>query len=226
MPSDTAHAGDTLDLDALALETYSAVYSDVCDALGKRSQTLMPGARRIAGPDCVLIGHARTAISLPVSEIPERPYGGEIDFVDSLGNGDLVVLDCSRAPAAAWGELFSTASAGRGARGALIDGLIRDVAKINELDRFPVFARGARPTDALGRVAIREWDVPVCVYGLTVFPGDLGVCDSDGVTIVPRKHIPEVVLRAREKASMESEARQLLLRGGYLRDVWESYRVL
>ena len=86
MPSDTAHAGDTLDLDALALETYSAVYSDVCDALGKRSQTLMPGARRIAGPDCVLIGHARTAISLPVSEIPERPYGGEIDFVDSTAH--------------------------------------------------------------------------------------------------------------------------------------------
>lgn len=226
MPSDTAPAGNTLDLDALALETYSAVYSDVCDTLGMRFRTLEPGARHIAGPDCVLIGHARTAISMPVDEIPERPYGGEIDFVDSLGVGDLVVLDCSRAPAAAWGELFSTASAGRGARGALIDGLTRDVAKINELDRFPVFARGARPTDALGRVAIREWDVPACVYGLTVFPGDLVVCDSDGVTVVPRKHIPEVVPRALEKASIESEARQLLLEGGYLRDVWENYRVL
>lgn len=226
MPSDTAHAGDTLDLDALARETYSAVYSDVCDALGKRFQTLQPGARHIAGPDCVLIGHARTAISMPVNEIPDRPYGGEIDFVDSLGDGDLVVLDCSRAPVAAWGELFSTASAGRGARGALIDGLVRDIAKINELDRFPVFARGARPTDALGRVAIREWDVPVCVYGLTVFSGDLVVCDSDGVTVVPGKHIPEVVPRALEKASIESEARQLLLNGGYLRDVWESFRVL
>ncbi|MXX89915.1 MAG: RraA family protein [Boseongicola sp. SB0677_bin_26] len=226
MQSDTAPAGNTLDLDALARETYSAVYSDVCDTLGMRFRTLEPGARHVAGPDCVLIGHARTAISMPVDEIPERPYGGEIDFVDSLGDGDLVVLDCSRAPAAAWGELFSTASAGRGARGALIDGLTRDVAKINELDRFPVFARGARPTDALGRVAIREWDVPVCVYGLTVFPGDLVICDSDGVTVVPRKHIPEVVPHALEKASIESEARQLLLEGGYLRDVWENFRVL
>ncbi len=226
MQSDTAPAGNTLDLDALARETYSAVYSDVCDTLGMRFRTLEPGARHVAGPDCVLIGHARTAISMPVDEIPERPYGGEIDFVDSLGDGDLVVLDCSRAPAAAWGELFSTASAGRGARGALIDGLTRDVAKINELDRFPVFARGARPTDALGRVAIREWDVPVCVYGLTVFPGDLVICDSDGVAVVPRKHIPEVVPHALEKASIESEARQLLLEGGYLRDVWENFRVL
>ncbi len=226
MPSDIAQAGDALDLDALARETYSAVFADICDAIGKRFQTLEPGARRIAGPKGVLIGLARTAISMPVNEIPERPYGGEIDFVDSLAKGDLVVVDCSRAPAAAWGELFSTASAGRGARGALIDGLIRDIAKINDLDRFPVFARGARPTDALGRVAICERDVPVCVYGLTIFSGDLVVCDDDGVTVVPKEFIPEVVPRALEKARIESEARELLLGGGYLRDVWEKYRVL
>ncbi|MDE0306666.1 MAG: RraA family protein [Albidovulum sp.] len=226
MPSDTARGGDALALDALATETYSAVFADVCDAIGKRFQTLEPGARHIAGPEGVLIGLARTAISMPVNEIPERPYEGEIDFVDSLSKGDLVVLDCSRAPAAAWGELFSTASVGRGARGALIDGLVRDIAKINELDRFPIFARGARPTDALGRVAIREWDVPVCVFGLTVFTGDLVVCDNDGVTVVPKECIPEVVPRALEKARIESEARELLLGGGYLREVWEKYRVL
>ena len=226
MQSDLAQDGNALDLDALARETYSAVFSDACDAIGKRFQTLEPGARHVAGPDCVLIGLARTAISMPVNEIPERAYGGEIDFVDSLAKDDLVVVDCSRKPAAAWGELFSTASVGRGARGALIDGLVRDVAKINELNRFPVFARGARPTDALGRVAIREWDVPVCVYGLTIFPGDLVVCDDDGVTVVPKECIPEVVPRALEKARTESEARKLLLEGGYLGDVWEKYRVL
>lgn len=49
---------------------------------------------------------------------------------------------------------------------------------------------------------------------------------GDGVTVVPRKHIPEVVPRVLEKASIESEARQLLLEGGYLRDVWENFRVL
>ncbi|MCY3879081.1 MAG: RraA family protein [Rhodobacteraceae bacterium] len=214
------------DLDTLARETYSAVFSDVCDAVGMRSQTLEPGARHVAGPECVLIGFARTAISMPVNGIPERPYGGEIDFVDSLSKDDLVVVDCSRKSAAAWGELFSTASVGRGARGALIDGLVRDIAKINELDRFPVFARGARPTDALGRVAIQEWDIPVCVYGLTIFPGDLVVCDQDGVAIVPKRHIAELVPLALDKARIESNARELLLSGGYLGDVWEKYRVL
>tara|TARA_A100001015_G_scaffold204886_1_gene229066 strand:- start:3511 stop:4320 length:810 start_codon:yes stop_codon:yes gene_type:complete len=215
-----------IDLSALSNETYSAVYSDVCDASGLRHQTLEPGMKLLAGPKQVLIGWARTAISRPVIEIPERPYGGEIDFIDSLSAGDVVVLDCSRKPAAAWGELFSTASVGRGARGALIDGLARDIDKIDALGKFSVYARDRRPTDSLGRVAISDYDVPVCVYGLTVNSGDLVVCDNDGAIIIPRIHAIEMIDKARTKAAIETDARELLLKGGFLRDVWEKYRVL
>ncbi|MDA9989576.1 RraA family protein [Paracoccaceae bacterium] len=93
-----------LDLDQLSKETYAAVFSDVCDAAGLRQQTLEPGAKLLAGPSGVLIGWARTAVSRPLTDIPDRPYGGEIDFIDSLNVGDVVVLDCSRKPAAAWGN--------------------------------------------------------------------------------------------------------------------------
>jgi 4-hydroxy-4-methyl-2-oxoglutarate aldolase len=216
----------SFDLDALSRATYSAVYSDACDAAGLRQQTLEPGARLLAGPSGVLIGWARTALSLPVTEAPERPYGGEIDFIDSLSVGDLVVCDCSRQPAAAWGELFSTAAFARGARGALIDGYARDLDKIDALGKFPVFGRGARPTDSLGRVSIGAVDVPVCVFGLTVHPGDLVIADRDGVAVVPRAHAEDIVTRASAKAVTENSARGLLLQGGYLRDVWETYRVL
>jgi 4-hydroxy-4-methyl-2-oxoglutarate aldolase len=217
---------DRIDLSALSDVTYSAVYSDACDAAGLRSQTLEPGARLMAGPSSVLIGWARTALSLPVTEAPERPYGGEIDFIDSLQIDDLIVMDCSRQPAAAWGELFSTAAVARGARGALIDGYVRDLAKIDTLNRFPVYGRGARPTDSLGRVSISAVDVPVCVFGLTVYPGDLVIADRDGVAVVPKARAADIVERARTKAMTENDARRLLLEGGYLRDVWETYRVL
>ncbi len=215
-----------IDLDHVARVAYSAVFSDVCDRLGLRDQTLDPGLRRLAGPRGVLIGWARTALSLPVNAIPERQYGKEIDFIDSLRPNDVVVMDCSRRPAAAWGELFSTASIGRGARGAVVDGMIRDVAKIDELERFPVFGRGARPTDSLGRVSIHEYDAPVCVGGLTVRSGDLIIADDDGVTVVPHERAAEIVGLALDKASTENSARQMLLDGGKLADVWERYRVL
>ena len=56
--------------------------------------------------------------------------------------------------------------------------------------------------------------------------GDLIVCDTDGAIVVPREHALDIIEKARTKASIESEARALLLDGGYLRDVWEKYRVL
>lgn len=140
-----------LNLDRVATATYSAVFSDVCDAMGLRGQTVSPGIMPLGGKG-TLVGWARTALSRPVSEPPARHYGGEIDFIDSLRPGDVAVVDCSQHPAAAWGELFSTASKGRGARGAVIDGLIQDRRKIEELG-FSVFSRGHRPTDSLGRVS-------------------------------------------------------------------------
>lgn len=213
-----------LDLDAVAAVTYSAVFSDVCDAMGLRGQTVSPGLLPLGGTG-TLIGWARTARSVPVDAPPARHYGAEIDFIDSLRPGDVAVVDCSQRPAAAWGELFSTASQGRGARGAVIDGLIRDRRKIVELG-FRVSARGCRPTDSLGRVSIDEVDGAITLGGVPVRSGDLVVADEDGITVVPREHAGEAIERALAKASVENKARDLLLAGGKLADVWERFRVL
>lgn len=212
------------DLDHLARTTYSAVFSDVCDRLGYRDQTAEPGIVPLAGRGTV-VGWARTAWSRPVDEPPARPYGAEIDFLDSLRPGDVAVVDCSERPAAAWGELFSTASVGRGARGAIIDGFVRDRAKIDALG-FPVLGRGCRPTDSLGRVSIQAVDVEIRFGGVRVSTGDLVVADRDGVTIVPRAIVRDAVALAVEKAGLEDGARDLLLAGGRMADVWEKYRVL
>ena len=104
--------------------------------------------------------------------------------------------------------------------------MARDIDKIDALGKFSVYARDRRPTDSLGRVAISDYDVPVCVYGLTVNSGDLVVCDNDGAIIIPRIHAIEMIDKARTKAAIETDARELLLKGGFLRDVWEKYRVL
>lgn len=217
---------EDLDLDLLAKETSSALTSDACDAAGLRGQTLDPGLSWLAGARGVVIGWARPAVSLPVSTIPEQPYEKEIAFVDSLRVGDVVVLDASRAQVAVWGELLSTAAVARGARGALIDGLTRDRAKIDALGRFAVYGRGARPTDSLGRMALTAYDLPVAIFGVTVFPGDLVVADADGAIIVPQAQAATIIAQARAKGSTEDHARAVISAGGLLRDIWEKYRVL
>ena len=62
--------------------------------------------------------------------------------------------------------------------------------------------------------------------GVAVKPGDLIVADEDGITIVPREHAPRAVELAVAKATTENKARDLLLAGGTLADVWERFRVL
>ncbi len=218
------HPALMLDLDAIAAVTYSAVFSDVCDALGLRNQTASPGILPLGGGS-TLVGWARTALSLPVDAPPARHYGQEIDFIDNLQPGDVAVVDCSAHPAAAWGELFSTAAKGRGARGAVIDGLIRDRRKIVELG-FAIHGRGCRPTDSLGRVSIHDIDTPIMLGGVAVRTGDLVVADEDGITVVPREHALQVTELAVAKATTENKARDLLLAGGTLAEVWEKFRVL
>jgi 4-hydroxy-4-methyl-2-oxoglutarate aldolase len=212
------------DLDAVSRVTYSAVFSDICDRLGLRSQTAAPGLLPLAGSG-TLIGWARTAVSLPVTIAPERPYGHEIDFIDSLRLDDVVVLDCSQAPVAAWGELFSTAAKGRGARGVIVDGYLRDRSKIEALG-FLAFGRGCRPTDSLGRISLSEADITVEIGGVPVRSGDLVIADEDGMVAVPREQAAEAIRLAVEKASTENKARDLLLQGGFLAQVWERFRVL
>jgi 4-hydroxy-4-methyl-2-oxoglutarate aldolase len=212
-----------LDLDAVARVTYSAVFSDICDALGLRGQTVAPGLFPL-GASGTLVGWARTGLSRAVEAPPERHYGNEIDFIDSLRSGEVAVISCT-APVAAWGELFSTAAKGRGARGAIVDGLVRDRLKIEALE-FPVFARGFRPTDSLGRISLTEMDGTIDFGGVPLRSGDLVVADADGGTVVPRDAALDVIHRALEKVATENKARELLLDGGLLADVWEKFRVL
>ncbi|HVX67544.1 MAG TPA: RraA family protein, partial [Bryobacteraceae bacterium] len=124
-----------------------------------------------------------------------------------------------------WGELLSTAARARGARGAVIDGLVRDVRKIQEL-QFPVFARGIKPVDSKGRGIAIDYNVPAEVAGVLVSPGDLVFADFDGVVVVPAAVVSEAIRMATEKASKEDSSRGDLMRGAYLRDVYAKFGVL
>jgi len=216
---------DDIDLDGLARVTYSAVFSDICDQIGLHHQTLPHTITARTLPDLTLVGWARPVQTAPIAHTPDAPYGNEILFVDSLSPGDVVVADCGGSTSAFWGELFSTAAVGRGARGAVINGAIRDVRRIVPTG-FAIRALCADPSDSLGRLSIVRQDSPVRIGGVTITRGDLVVSDSDGTVVIPRAAVTEVVPRAMDKATIESSALDMLKEGAYLADVWDRHRVL
>jgi regulator of RNase E activity RraA len=204
---------------------YTAVVSDSLDELGYRNQAMREFMRPLSA-EARFVGWARTFSYVDVYHIPSDPYAMEIEALDSVLPGEIIVASTAGSlQNAPWGELLSTAARARGARGAVIDGLVRDVRKIQELG-FPVFARGIKPVDSKGRGTIIDYNVRVECAGACVSPGDLVFADYDGVIVVPAEAVPDVIQLATEKAAKEDESRAELLRGAYLKDVFAKYGVL
>ena len=206
---------------------FTAVLSDCLDAAGYRNQAL---AARIRPLDdaLVLCGRARTGLYGDVYEAREgeNPYELEIRLIDDLRAGEVPVFACGTSGRIApWGELLSTAARARGAAGAVMDGMTRDVRAIRAMC-FPVFAAGIGPLDSKGRGKVVAIDVPVEVAGARVEPGDLVFGDADGVVVIPRAAEERVIAAALAKVQGENETRDALARGEKLADVFRRHGIL
>jgi regulator of RNase E activity RraA len=203
----------------------SAVVSDVLDRMGRRHQVLDPAIRPL-WPEARFVGVAVPVVIVADSSEPELPYDGELTALDGLRPGDVPIFVVEAGVrAASWGELFSCAAIGRGASGVVIDGLVRDAAQIKALG-FPAFARGLSPIDTFGRAVVTGIDVEARVGGVDVAPGDLVVADVDGVVAIPHALAADVAEAVATKHRLEGQARDDLLAGLGIRQVWEKYGVL
>jgi 4-hydroxy-4-methyl-2-oxoglutarate aldolase len=222
----TGMAAGDVDLSIFAEEyLYTAVVSDSLDQMGIRHQAMREYLRPLF-PACRFAGWARTIACSDVYHVTSNPYDLEIEAMDSILPGEVVVVSTQQSLRnAPWGELMSTAAMARQARGAVIDGLVRDVKKIEQLG-FPVLAAGIKPVDSIGRGIVTGYNVPVACGEVLVHAGDFVFADYDGVVVVPRERTVEALTLARDKVARENKSREELLRGAYLRDVYNKYGVL
>ena len=106
------------------------------------------------------------------------------------------------------GDLMVSASKAIGLEGVVIDGFVRDREGIREIG-LPVFGRGfmQRSPSKKGPGKI---NCTVNCGGVIVQPGDLIFGDYDGITVVPREKILEVLERAEKKGAYEENRRKTI----------------
>lgn len=135
-----------------------------------------------------------------------------------LQAGDVLVVDgggdISRA---LFGEIMMTVAKSRGAVGAVFDAAIRDVEAF-ERHQFPCWARGVNMRgpykDGPGSI-----NVPICIGGMTVNPGDIILGDGDGIIALSPEIALEGARLGREKELTERRTIQSILDGKY-DDAW------
>jgi regulator of RNase E activity RraA len=206
---------------------YASVLSDVLDSVGLMHQALKPFVRPLDDAS-VLFGRVRTGLYVPRA-VPTHanPYEIEMRLIDDLKPGEVAVMACGGPTdwIAPWGELLSTAAKARGSPGCVIDGLVRDVARIRAMG-FAVFAGGIGPLDTKGRAEMVEMDTEVTIAGVTARSGDWIFGDVDGVVVIPQARADEVFRAALEKVTAEDRTREELEAGAKLRDVFARHGVL
>ena len=225
---DTNHI-DPESLEYLRKNLYVAAVCDILDDLGFRKQAMHQRLRPLL-PDirnCGFIGRARTLRWMETDYTSEEdPYGLEIEAMDSLKAGDVVVHSTDYSGTnAPWGELMSTLSKRKGVAGCVCDSQVRDCVKIIEMG-FPVYYSGIRPLDSKGRARVMEYDVPVSCGDVLVHPGNVIFADFDGIVVIPDSIESIVFDRAKEKVNRENLTRKDLLGGKTLREVYNKYRAL
>lgn len=204
---------------------YSAVIMDVMDHMNVRVQCMDPSVKPLL-PTMKTWGEAVTIYFEAVAEVPERPFQLEMEVLDDIKEGQVIVAQCNaRELSAFWGGLLTNAAVGRKAAGAISDGGARDYNEIVSL-HFPTFCKGLTPYDSCGRMDAKERDIPVVVGGIRVTPGDLIYGDVDGVVVVPQGIVDEVVARAWDKVKGENTVREELRAGASVVKTFEKYGIL
>lgn len=131
--------------------------------------------------------------------------------------GDVIVVACHGAKQTAmWGGLMSTLSQKAGIAAGIVDGAIRDVDEIRDLD-FPVWYHGTvprpSPTAVHDRTEPVQVNVPVVIDDQIIEPGDIVVADENGIAVVPQAIAEEVLEGTRLNIGKEKMIREKIASG-------------
>ncbi|MES4787506.1 MAG: orotidine 5-phosphate decarboxylase [Nitrospiraceae bacterium] len=170
---------------------------------------------------CRFVGPALTVKLFP---------GDLVDCLDALAVaqvGDVIVVSAGgETETAVWGGLMAGLCKQKGVTGAIVDGAIRDIDEIRDL-QFPIFSRAVVPRSThspySGRLEPIELNVSVSCGGVLVHPGDLVLADEIGVVVIPLEEAEEILRRAQQQAEKEEATRQWIRSGKTLAEILQVF---
>jgi regulator of RNase E activity RraA/molybdopterin-guanine dinucleotide biosynthesis protein A len=180
-------------LQTIKFRLTSAMLSDILDSFGAKG--VVPGLSPNI-PGSKVLGRAKTLKLRALSE--GEDVAGIYRALDSYATmvpNDVIVVENQVPDLAYFGELNAHLAIRAGAIGAVIGGMTRDSGPVSDL-HFPVFSTGSVCKDVKGRATVESINKRVMLHGVSVTPGDLVFCDSDGVVVIPKLIESAVLERA------------------------------
>lgn len=148
-----------------------------------------------------------TALTVKTQPGDNRPI--HLAIYGAKRAGYVLVIDgCGHDGCAYMGDLMMGACKALGFAGVVIDGRVRDWDGLMQLD-YPVYARGLSPLAPTKKLD-GAVNIPISLGGVTIRPGDLIMGDCDGVCVIPREHIEQVLDGAEKRRDYEKAREQAI----------------
>ncbi|AEH06585.1 RraA family protein [Methanothermococcus okinawensis] len=135
----------------------------------------------------------------------------------SYGRNKVIVIDAEGAKTAIWGGLATLNAKLKGVIAVVVDGSVRDIEDIHYL-KFPVFSRYNVP-NAGKPLDNGEINIPIVCGGELIHPGDIIVGDCNGVAVIERNKINEVIENVKAIKKKEENIKNKIMRGIDLKDI-------
>jgi 4-hydroxy-4-methyl-2-oxoglutarate aldolase len=201
---------------------YTGAVADILDEKGYRHQCLGKELRPIL-PDRRAAGFAFPALGEATADVGYDCRADILKFLAAIPTESMVVFDPGKDKVcAAWGEFMALVARNNGCRGVVVDGPIRDAEMIVQAG-FQIFGTGFWPVSSVGRWRPVHCGQTIVMHGVEVRPGDLVLGDIDGVVVVPRPLIEEVLLAAEDCYRAERSMKEELRAGKSMEEVFKKY---
>lgn len=132
--------------------------------------------------------------------------------LDDITEGHVLVIDGGGITKySLFGDLMARQAKLKKVAGVVVDGAIRDVKSIKG-EGLSVFCRGV-VTRAGTATRLGEINVPVVCGGVIVNPGDWIVGDDDGIVVIPKDKVEDIIHIAEETLKREAIIREAIEQG-------------
>ncbi len=196
-------------------EAFSKVSApNVADAQHKKG--VMLGLSLRNGHGVKMCGPALTV------QTAKGDWAKPVEATERANPGDVIVIDAGEGELACWGELAGFSAKVRGVAGVVIDGAVRDLDGIIDM-QLPLFSRHVTPhagePKGYGGIGLE-----ITVGGQLVHTGDWIIGDESGIVVVPQEQAVEVANRAVDVMERENRIREEIKKGRPLSSVLELER--